>query len=642
MADDVLKIFAEGRVDARSLSEFMYKPANVMVVRRLAPAINTLNYYLDLFDKTAADGATAINQAIINSGFIVVDSFDLGATITQRNEALRHTASGEFYRWGGNLPKVIPAGSTPANSGGVGNKAWVEVSLASIGSSLASNVTTGKGALVAKGAVIYVKNQAELLTIPKSSLVDGQQVQVISEGMLYTWHNTIKEFTPTNIPVSSSFPMIAEHPLAKNPVLTGDDVTDRNAIQGVADPFIVIGDDGLYHMFFEVLYSGTGVNEDIGHAWSVDGLKWTYTQIVIAEDTHAAFPQVFKHNGDWYMLPGGGQYSIYKATNFPLIWQGINDAGIESLGSDPAVFRYKGRWYSFVTKDKKVQLAVATGGLFNSTWNLHPANPVVDIGQSIDKLNLHRMAGKVIVTDRAVIAPVQSGDGAYGAATYWVMLAGLTPTTFSKSIQDSYVVQRSYDRSAWNSSGSHHVCFEDPSVGEIIAVDGLSSGSPSRYSISIYTKNPNGRKCRLKVGTVAPPTFNAGAGTGKVGRFAFPLSLNILESTDTHWAWSNTASEFTAPKTGSYLITVVLRGASNTNNAISIRLTIFNKTTNKDIDAGVYTKPEITTATNPIPTVHNLKFMTSVHLKKGEKVDLQGEVFIGTADVGAYLSIVEL
>lgn len=638
MADDVLKIFAEGRVDARSLSEFMYKPANVMVVRRLAPAINTLNYYLDLFDKTAADGASAINQMIINSGFIVVDSFELGATITQRNEALRHTASGELYRWGGNLPKVIPVGSTPANSGGVGNKAWVEVSLASIGSSLVSNVTTGKGALVAKGAVIYVKNQAELLTIPKSSLVDGQQVQVISEGMLYTWHNTIKEFTPTNIPVSSSFPVIAEHPLAKNPVLTGDDVTDRNAIQGVADPFIVIGDDGLYHMFFEVLYSGTGVNEDIGHAWSVDGLKWNYTQIVIAEDTHAAFPQVFKHNGDWYMLPGGGQYSIYKATNFPLIWQGINDAGIESLGSDPAVFRYKGRWYSFVTKDKKVQLAVATGGLFNSTWNLHPVNPVVDIGGSIDPTNLNRMAGKVIVTDRAVIAPVQSGSGSYGAATYWVMLAGLTPTTFSKSIQDSYVVQRSYDRSAWNFSGSHHVCFEDSSVGEIIAVDGLNSGSPTRYSISIYTKNPNGRKCRLLVGTIGG-LITAGPGTDKVGQITFPLSRNYTGAVDTHWAFSATENCFIAPKKGRYLIISKMLGYSATKEAVSIKLTLFNKTKSQDIDVATYEKPVLP---NPTPTPNNFKTTIVVELAKGEKIDLRGEVINGNAFIGGELSITEL
>lgn len=47
MADDVLKIFAEGRVDAQSLSGFMEQPSDALVPRRLAPPINTLNYFLD-------------------------------------------------------------------------------------------------------------------------------------------------------------------------------------------------------------------------------------------------------------------------------------------------------------------------------------------------------------------------------------------------------------------------------------------------------------------------------------------------------------------------------------------------------------------------------------------------------------------
>lgn len=47
MADDIVQIIENARVDATSLSEFIYYPANVMVQRRLAPSIHTLNYYLD-------------------------------------------------------------------------------------------------------------------------------------------------------------------------------------------------------------------------------------------------------------------------------------------------------------------------------------------------------------------------------------------------------------------------------------------------------------------------------------------------------------------------------------------------------------------------------------------------------------------
>lgn len=162
---EIVQEIADARVDARSLSEFVWKPASFMVTRRLAPAIHTLEYYLGFFEasavrldaKVASFDAilvqkTADAQAIANanavavtaraetivkntlddiinsSGFAIVDSFELGATITQRNQALRHTATANLYRWAGDLPKVVAASSTPTSSGGFGNNAWLEVS----------------------------------------------------------------------------------------------------------------------------------------------------------------------------------------------------------------------------------------------------------------------------------------------------------------------------------------------------------------------------------------------------------------------------------------------------------------------------------------------------------------------------------
>lgn len=214
MADtDIVQVIAEARVDARSLSEFVFKPADFMVTRRLAPPINTLQFYIDIIDNTVdsidqvltdisasattkvtavvdattaevnsaataakadvtdivsgveanaqvnIDGAvnraddkisTAILDAILSSGFVTVDSFELGATLTQRNEALRHATDGKLYRWAGDLPKVVPASSTPANSGGTGDNAWLEVSDVTLRQDLA-NPDNG-AAMVAYGA----------------------------------------------------------------------------------------------------------------------------------------------------------------------------------------------------------------------------------------------------------------------------------------------------------------------------------------------------------------------------------------------------------------------------------------------------------------------------------------------------------
>lgn len=75
--------------------------------------------------KTIAGFQSDAEQAIVRLGWVVVDSFATGATLTNRNQALRYAATGELYRWDGVLPKVVSPGSTPASSGGVGVGAWM-------------------------------------------------------------------------------------------------------------------------------------------------------------------------------------------------------------------------------------------------------------------------------------------------------------------------------------------------------------------------------------------------------------------------------------------------------------------------------------------------------------------------------------
>ncbi|MEP8483864.1 glycosyl hydrolase family 28-related protein [Enterobacter asburiae] len=66
-------------------------------------------------------------QAIAEFGYITIDSFEDGNTITLPNQVLRLEATGEYYRWDGVFPKIVPAGSTPASTGGVSIGAWLSV-----------------------------------------------------------------------------------------------------------------------------------------------------------------------------------------------------------------------------------------------------------------------------------------------------------------------------------------------------------------------------------------------------------------------------------------------------------------------------------------------------------------------------------
>lgn len=68
-------------------------------------------------------------------------SFDTGVTVNTKNELVVFTDG--KYRWDGTLPKAVPAGSTPASTGGVGLGAWVSVGDASLRSDLAK--TNGAG-----------------------------------------------------------------------------------------------------------------------------------------------------------------------------------------------------------------------------------------------------------------------------------------------------------------------------------------------------------------------------------------------------------------------------------------------------------------------------------------------------------------
>lgn len=98
------------------------------------------HHYTDRFGAcrfTIAGFQYTAEEAIRKYGYITMDSFEDGATLTLPNQTLRYEATGEYYRWDGEFPKVVPAGSTPDSTGEVKLGAWVSVGDASLRSALA-------------------------------------------------------------------------------------------------------------------------------------------------------------------------------------------------------------------------------------------------------------------------------------------------------------------------------------------------------------------------------------------------------------------------------------------------------------------------------------------------------------------------
>lgn len=113
-------------------------------------------------------------QAIAAFGWVTVDSFQGGATLTLPNQVLRWKlpdGDGEYYRWDGAFPKVVDQDSTPATSGGIGPGAWVSVGDAALRSMLAAS----NGALMVGGAILECSTVAFAQSI--TGLTEGRKVR---------------------------------------------------------------------------------------------------------------------------------------------------------------------------------------------------------------------------------------------------------------------------------------------------------------------------------------------------------------------------------------------------------------------------------------------------------------------------------
>lgn len=105
-----------------------------------------VNIYFDRFgnEHYTIEGLRWLAQQTMSAfGYITIDSFEDGATLTLPNQVLRLEATGEYYRWDGDFPsggKVVPVGSTPSSAGGIGVGAWLSVGDATLRGALLGKV----------------------------------------------------------------------------------------------------------------------------------------------------------------------------------------------------------------------------------------------------------------------------------------------------------------------------------------------------------------------------------------------------------------------------------------------------------------------------------------------------------------------
>lgn len=146
------------------------------------------HYYTDRFGVrrwTIAGFQYTAEEAIRNYGYITIDSFEDGATLTLPNQVLRYEATGEYYRFDGELPKTVPAGSTPETSGGIGLGAWVSVGDAALRSDLAAD----NGVKLVGGVAMELSTLTEL---QENTTAEGRLVAVKNAYGIYNKYSVIQ------------------------------------------------------------------------------------------------------------------------------------------------------------------------------------------------------------------------------------------------------------------------------------------------------------------------------------------------------------------------------------------------------------------------------------------------------------------
>ncbi|MCB8985997.1 MAG: hypothetical protein H6659_19365 [Ardenticatenaceae bacterium] len=251
-----------------------------------------------------------------------------------------------------------------------------------------------------------------------------------------------------------------------NPIITADDVTDVKA-GFVADPFLVHQDERWY-LFFEVLDLATqrGV---LAMADSVDGLDWTYRQVVLAEPYHLSYPHVFNWNGRIYMMPETPTDSVflYRAVEFPLVWE-REATLIERAGAaDSTPFFYQDHWWMLVGTVSNDTLYLYHANTPLGPWTEHPMSPLLQ-----NEPRYSRPGGRVFTYDGRLYRVAQDGLLRYGHQLHLIEITELTTTTYAERLVEPSP-WLAPGNAAWNSHGMHQVDLLPNGVGQWLAcVDG--------------------------------------------------------------------------------------------------------------------------------------------------------------------------
>lgn len=221
--------------------------------------------------------------------------------------------------------------------------------------------------------------------------------------------------------------------------------TEENS-KFLADPFLFI-EDNVHYIFFEHQAEG---NANIGLIKSIDGKNYSFEGNVLDENFHLSFPQVFKYQEDYYMLPEtkqAGHVLLYKSYNFPFDWK-ILDTLIKNVYyKDPAILLSKNLNLISVSDDNLRQTFYSADSLMGK-WKIEK--------RFQDRWGEEtRAGGNFFKINGEWFLPLQKNNRGYGSGVSIYKLISEENEIKLERHHDTYLDK--IDSIKWFNRGMHHI-----------------------------------------------------------------------------------------------------------------------------------------------------------------------------------------
>ena len=238
-------------------------------------------------------------------------------------------------------------------------------------------------------------------------------------------------------------------------------------VTGYADPFLFVNPtDGYLYLFYEE--ERLKAKAPICARRTNDLLHWENLGIVLKEKHHLSYPNVFEHDGEFYMLPETRECDaviLYKSSGFPYHWEQCKVLLKGDKYADSCVFYHEGKWFLFTTAwyGKKNGLRIFVADELMGDYEEHPMSPITDdIAES-------RCGGAVFPYDGHLYRPAQFCTNYYGENLRVFEITELSPWTYKERFVRG-LIDKSRD---WNPLGGHHLNTVVYQGKRIVVMDGI-------------------------------------------------------------------------------------------------------------------------------------------------------------------------